>query len=59
MTIPAGTPLARFATYADDYPAGTDVDIYVYKNNGGALQLVGRAPAGRATETVTFRNPRR
>src|SRR5262249_49260251 len=27
-TIPANTVLARFATYAEDYPAGTDVDVF-------------------------------
>ena len=27
VVIPAGTTVARFATYDADYPAGTDVDI--------------------------------
>lgn len=57
VTIPAGTALARFATYADDYPAGTDVDVFVYLNSGGVLSLVGQSAGGTATETVTFRNP--
>ncbi len=57
VTIPANTAVARFATYAEDYPAGTDVDVYVYLNSGGALQLVGQSAGGSATETVTFRNP--
>jgi hypothetical protein len=57
VTIPAGTALARFATYAEDYPAGTDVDVFVYQNVSGVLHLVGQSAGGSATETVTFRNP--
>jgi hypothetical protein len=57
VTIPSGTALARFATYAEDYPAGTDVDVYVYQNVSGVLHLVGQSAGGTATETVTFRNP--
>jgi hypothetical protein len=56
-TIPAGTALARFATYAEDYPAGTDVDVFVYKVVGSALQFVGQSAGGSATESVTIRNP--
>ena len=57
VTIPSGTALARFATYSDDYPAGTDVDVFVYQNVSGVLHLVGQSAGGSATETVTFRNP--
>ena len=39
VTVPAGTALARFATFAEDYPAGMDVDIFVYQNVGGTLHL--------------------
>ena len=55
--IPSGTPLARFATFADDYPAGTDVDIFVYRIANGALRFVGQSAGSSATETVTVRNP--
>ena len=57
MTVPSGTALARFATYAGDYPAGVDVDVYVYQKVSGVLHLVGQSAGGSATETVTFRNP--
>jgi hypothetical protein len=57
VTIPAGTPVARFATYSEDYPAGTDVDIFVYKNVSGTLHLVGVSAGGTATESVTLGNP--
>ena len=57
-TIPAGTVLARFATYAEDYPAGTDVDVYLYRvNTGGTLTLVAQSAGGSATESVTLSNP--
>lgn len=57
VTIPAGTPLARFATFGDDYPAGTDIDIYVYKNDGGVLTEVGQSSGSTASESVTLGNP--
>jgi subtilisin family serine protease len=55
--VPAGTPLARFATFGDDYPANTDVDIFVYRVTGGGLAFVGQSAGGTATETVTVRPP--
>ena len=55
--IPAGTAIARFSTYAEDYPAGTDVDVFVYRVVNGALQFVGQSASGSATETVTLSNP--
>lgn len=57
VTIPAGTPLARFATFGDDYPAGTDVDVFVYKNVGGVLHEVGQSAGSTASESVTLDNP--
>jgi hypothetical protein len=57
VTIPAGTPLARFATFGEDYPAGSDVDIYLYKNVGGVLTQVGQSSGSTATESITLRNP--
>jgi subtilisin family serine protease len=35
--VPAGAKLTRFSTYADDYPAGTDIDLYVFQVNGNTL----------------------
>ena len=55
--IPAGTKVARFATFGDDYPAGTDVDIFVYRVSGSSLILRGSSSGSTATETVTITNP--
>jgi hypothetical protein len=55
--IPAGTAVARFATYAEDYPAGTDVDVFVYRIVSGTLRFVAQSAGGSATEAVTIRNP--
>jgi hypothetical protein len=52
VTVPGGTRLARFATYDADYPAGTDLDLYVYK--AGTKTLVGSSGGGTAEEVVTF-----
>ena len=53
VNIPAGTTLARFATYDADYPAGTDVDLEVRR--GGVL--VGTSGGATAEESVNFNNP--
>jgi subtilisin family serine protease len=50
VTIPAGTKVARFATYDADYPAGTDVDLFVSKDG----TEVGRSAGGTAEESVTL-----
>ena len=53
VVIPAGTTVARFATYDADYPAGTDVDITVTR--GGVA--VGTSAGGTAEESVTLTSP--
>jgi Fibronectin type-III domain len=54
-TVPAGTRMARFATFDADYPAGTDLDVFVYQV--GTNTLVGQSAGGTAQEIVTFNNP--
>ena len=54
-TVPAGTRLARFATFDADYPAGTDLDVFVYR--AGTNTLLGQSAGGTAEEIVTFNNP--
>jgi hypothetical protein len=51
VTVPAGSPMARFATFDADYPAGTDLDLYVYK--AGTNALVGSSTGPTAEESVT------
>ncbi|HKO27509.1 MAG TPA: hypothetical protein VJU80_08645, partial [Solirubrobacteraceae bacterium] len=55
--VPAGTAWARFATYDADYPAGTDLDVYVYRISG--TSFVSRRVSGgsSAEEAVTIKNP--
>ncbi len=57
VVVPAGTTRARFATFASDYPANTDVDIFVYRVSGSTLTLVGQSAGGTADETITLTNP--
>jgi Subtilase family/Fibronectin type-III domain/PA domain/Peptidase inhibitor I9 len=57
FTVPAGTVLARARTFASDYPAGTDVDLFVYRNNGGTLTFAGQSAGGTADETVNLTAP--
>jgi len=58
LTVPAGTKLARFATFDADYPEGTDVDIFVYrKGAGGALALAGQSAGGTAEESIDLVTP--
>jgi subtilisin family serine protease len=58
VTIPSGAALARWATFAADYPAGTDVDIFLYRvGTGGTLTFAGQSSGGTASESLTLRNP--
>ncbi|WP_249714564.1 S8 family peptidase [Rhizomonospora bruguierae] len=50
VTVPAGTKVARFATFDADYGAGTDLDLYVYRSG----QLVALSGSGTAEESVTL-----
>jgi subtilisin family serine protease len=57
VTVPAGTELARFATFDADYPAGSDIDVFVYRVDDGTLTLVGQSAGGTAEEIVTLTDP--
>src|SRR5262249_6081583 len=54
LVVPAGTKVARFQTFAADYPAGTDLDLYVFDSTG---MLVGASAGGTADESVTVSAP--
>jgi subtilisin family serine protease len=54
-SVGAGSRLARFATSDADYPAGTDLDVFVYA--AGTKTLVGSSGGGTAEEVVTINNP--
>ncbi|WP_026208279.1 S8 family serine peptidase [Catelliglobosispora koreensis] len=51
VTVPAGTSVARFATYDDEAPADTDTDMYVYR--GGTATLLAQSAGGTNEEIVT------
>jgi len=55
VNVPAGTSYARFATFAGDLAAGTDVDMFVYA--GGTSNLVASSATGSASEWVAVANP--
>ncbi len=58
LTVPVGTKVARVATFAADYPAGTDIDLYVYAQDAdGTLTLVDLSAGGTADEKVTLTEP--
>ena len=50
VVIPAGSTIARFATYDADYAAGTDIDLSV--SRGGTV--VGTSGGGSSEEAVTL-----
>jgi subtilisin family serine protease len=54
VTVPAGTTLARVATYAADYGTGSDLDMYAYDPAG---TLVGQSAGGTAEEKVDLPGP--
>jgi hypothetical protein len=53
VTVPAGTKVARFATFTADHQLGTELDLYVYKDGN----LVGQAPGAWADRAVTVTEP--
>jgi hypothetical protein len=57
LDVPAGTPFLRVATYDADYPAGTDVDLFVYRVEGTTRVLVGQSSGSTSDETITLRDP--
>ncbi len=56
VNIPAGTQVARFATFDDDFPVDTDTDIFVFNLTAGGVN-VGQSAGGTAQESVTLVNP--
>jgi hypothetical protein len=55
VATPAGTRLLRLATFDADHPAGTDVDIYVYR--AGTATPAGSSVNGVSDEVVNIGGP--
>jgi subtilisin family serine protease len=55
VNVPAGTKQARFSTFDADYPAGTDLDVFVYK--AGTTAVLGSSTGGSAEEEVNLPAP--
>jgi hypothetical protein len=55
FTVPAGTTLAQFSTFAADFAAGTDVDLFLYQAN--TTDLVDQSAGGSAEETIRLTEP--
>ena len=55
VNVRAGVKYARFSTFDADYPAGTDLDVFVY--NAGTSTLLGSSTGGSAEEEVNLPAP--
>jgi subtilisin family serine protease len=55
--VAPGTKVAKFSTFASDYPAGTDVDIYLYRVNGANLVPVATSAGSTPGENITLTDP--
>ncbi|HET6532594.1 MAG TPA: S8 family serine peptidase, partial [Actinoplanes sp.] len=55
VTIPAGTTVARHATFDADFPAGTDVDLYLYR--AGTGELVALSGGATSEERIQLLSP--
>ncbi|MFC0622670.1 S8 family peptidase [Kribbella deserti] len=55
VVVPAGAKYARFSTFDADYPANTDIDVFVYKT--GTTTLLGGSTGGSAEEEVNLVSP--
>jgi hypothetical protein len=54
VIIPASTNYARFALFASDVAAGSDIDLCVFNSTS---TLVGSSGSGTSAETVNLVNP--
>jgi len=55
FATPADAALVRFATFDEEHPTGTDLDLFVYvKEADGSLTLVANSASGGSNETVTL-----
>jgi len=55
VVVSSAADLARFGTVEGDYPAGTDLDVYVYQQTPDGLVLVGGSNvSGTAEDAATF-----
>ncbi|WP_158299723.1 S8 family serine peptidase [Glycomyces paridis] len=55
FTTPEDAALVRFATFDEEHPTGTDLDLFVYlKDADGSLTLVANSASGGSNETVTL-----
>ncbi|MEU6857637.1 S8 family serine peptidase [Glycomyces sp. NPDC046736] len=55
FSTPEDAALVRFATFDEEHPLGTDLDLFVYvKDEAGALTLVGYSASGGSNEAVTL-----
>jgi subtilisin family serine protease len=55
VNVPAGVKYARFSTFDADYPAGTDLDVFVYKS--GTTALLASSTGGSAEEEANLPAP--
>ncbi|WBQ03180.1 S8 family peptidase [Kribbella sp. CA-293567] len=55
VVVPAGVKHVRFSTFDTDYPAGTDLDVFVYKS--GTTAVLGSSTGGSAEEEVNLAAP--
>jgi hypothetical protein len=58
FSVPAGTTLAPFQLFDEFVDGATDdLDLYLYRVDGGTLTLVGSSGGGTAAERITVSNP--
>jgi hypothetical protein len=55
VAVPAGTKHVRLSTFDADYPAGTDLDLFVYK--AGTTALLASSAGGSSEEEVNLPAP--
>jgi hypothetical protein len=55
VAVPPGTKHARFSTFGSDYPAGTDLDLFVYK--AGTTAVLAASAGGSSDEEVNLPAP--
>ncbi|MEV6526006.1 S8 family peptidase [Longispora sp. NPDC051575] len=57
VNVAAGADLMKFATFAGEYPEGTDVDLFAYLQTPGGLVQVGNSGGPDAEESISLVAP--
>jgi subtilisin family serine protease len=57
IVVPAGTSVFRISMFDPETDGADDIDLYLYRIDGGSLTLVGNSGSGTSAEQIQLNNP--